>query len=252
LAKAPKRPLTLRDGPMASACLGDDREPRAPGPGRRVPRPRARACRRRRRGWLRAQPHRRRPGLVRVNLVAVVIPPWATWSFRGLSGISEGAEGSGAPARGGLQPTTDPSRGEGPLRDAVLAPLRRVRGGARASAPRAAMLERAGVPVVEIMDVDGEAVDAVVGISPCAGGTRDGRGDPARGLPADRRLGTKMPLDFRARKRMEGSGDASPRRGSDRGPGVLRGRLRAPQGREMTEAILAGARSSTSSTTPTT
>ena len=67
-----------------------------------------------------------------------------------------------------------------------------------------AMLMQAGIPVVEIMDVDGEPIDACVGISH----RRAGRVMAEAILDAGYRnigfLGTKMPLDHRARKRFEG------------------------------------------------
>ena len=66
------------------------------------------------------------------------------------------------------------------------------------------MLAGAGVPIVEIMDTDGEAVDSVVGISHRRAGVEMARAIVAAGYRRIGFLGTNMPYDHRARKRMEG------------------------------------------------
>lgn len=102
-----------------------------------------------------------------------------------------------------------------------------------------AMLSASGVPVVEIMDTDGEPVDAVVGINQRAAGRAMAEAIVARGYRRIGFLGTKMPLDHRARKRLEGF------RAGLAGHGIeiedsefYEGGSALAKGRDMTAAIL--------------
>jgi LacI family transcriptional regulator, gluconate utilization system Gnt-I transcriptional repressor len=102
-----------------------------------------------------------------------------------------------------------------------------------------AMLENAGIPIVEIMDVDGDAVDSVVGISHRAAGHQMADAIVAAGYRRIGFLGTKSGADHRARKRMEGLIE----RLSDHGLSLeatelYSGGSALQKGREMTEAIL--------------
>ncbi len=141
----------------------------------------------------------------RVNLVAVIIPSLKNMVFpEVLSGISETLEDTV------LQPVvgvTDylPEKEEKVLFEMLSwRPAGVIIAGLEHSEPSRAMLTQAGVPVVEIMDTDGEPVDACVGISH----RRAGRVMAEAILDAGYRrigfMGTKMPLDHRARKRFEG------------------------------------------------
>jgi LacI family gluconate utilization system Gnt-I transcriptional repressor len=156
-----------------------------------------------------------------------------------LSGISEGL------AETGLQPVvgfTDylPEREEKVLFEMLSwRPSGVIVAGLEHSPASRAMLERAGVPVVEIMDVDGEAVDAVVGISHRRAGREMADAILQGGYGRIGVLGTKMPLDFRARKRLEGFRA----RLAEAGVGIedeefYNGGSALLKGREMTEAIL--------------
>lgn len=176
----------------------------------------------------------------RVNLVAVVIPSLGNMVFpEVLSGISEGLEGSG------LQPVVgftdyDPAR-EGEVLFEMLSwrPSGVIVAGLEHGDASRAMLARADCPVVEIMDTDGAAVDACVGISHA----RAGRETAAAILAARYRrigfLGTKMPLDHRARKRLAGFEAGLAEAGvalADRE--FYEGGSALLKGREMTQAIL--------------
>ncbi len=101
------------------------------------------------------------------------------------------------------------------------------------------MMENASVPVVEIMDVDGDAVDACVGISHQRAGRQTATEILKRGYRRIGFLGTKMPLDHRARKRFEGFQSVL----TEAGLGLIdqeyySGGSALAKGREMTEAIL--------------
>lgn len=140
-----------------------------------------------------------------VNLVAVIIPSLKNMVFpEVLSGISEALEDTV------LQPVvgvTDylPEKEEKVLFDMLSwRPAGVIIAGLEHSEPSRAMLAQAGVPVVEIMDTDGEPIDACVGISHRRAGRKMAKAIVAAGYRRIGFLGTKMPLDHRARKRFEG------------------------------------------------
>jgi LacI family gluconate utilization system Gnt-I transcriptional repressor len=102
-----------------------------------------------------------------------------------------------------------------------------------------AMLAASGIPVVEIMDTDGDPIDSVVGISHRRAGREMARQILRYGYEQIGFLGTKMPMDHRARKRFEGFTEALAKEGVevvdqefyDGGSSLLKGR-------EMTARIL--------------
>jgi LacI family gluconate utilization system Gnt-I transcriptional repressor len=101
------------------------------------------------------------------------------------------------------------------------------------------MMTHSGVPIVEIMDTDGEAIDSVVGISHRRAGADMARAILAAGYRRIGFLGTMMPDDHRARKRLEGFETALSEAGvtlTDRE--FYSGGSALLKGREMTEAIL--------------
>jgi len=65
-------------------------------------------------------------------------------------------------------------------------------------------MQNAGIPVVEIMDTDGDPVDLCVGISHHEAGAAMARAIHARGKRRIGFIGTKMDSDFRAKKRLDG------------------------------------------------
>ena len=177
----------------------------------------------------------------RVNLVAVIIPSLSNMVFpEVMTGISEVLEETP------LQPVVGvtnykPEREEKVLYEMLSwRPSGVIIAGLEHSEAAKAMLMAAGIPVVEIMDTDGEAVDAVVGISH----RRAGRMMAEEILRAGYRrigfLGTKMPLDHRARKRFEGFTEALAKAGVEiADQEFYEGGSALLKGREMTEAMLA-------------
>lgn len=176
----------------------------------------------------------------RVNLVAVVIPSLGNLVFpEVLSGISQTLDDTG------LQPVvgvTDylPEKEEKVLLEMLSwRPSGVIIAGLEHSDVSRAMLSRAGVPVVEIMDTDGDPIDACVGISHRRAGREMAEAILAAGYRNIGFLGTKMPLDHRARKRFEGFTRTLAKAGieiSDRE--FYSGGSALLKGREMTEAIL--------------
>ena len=176
----------------------------------------------------------------RVNLVGVIIPSLSNMVFpEVLSGVSSGLDGTG------LQPVVgvtnyDPEREEAVIYEMLSwRPSGLVIAGLEHTDPARAMLKRAGVPVVEIMDIDGQAVDSAVGISHARAGRQMAEAIVAAGYRRIAFLGTMMPHDHRARKRLEGFEGALAQAGLslvDRE--FYSGGSALLKGREMTEAVL--------------
>ncbi|MCL1630218.1 LacI family DNA-binding transcriptional regulator [Roseibaca sp. V10] len=176
----------------------------------------------------------------RVNLVGVIIPSLANMVFpEVLRGISSGLEDTG------LQPVFGATDYQAEREENVIyemlswRPSGVIVAGLEHTDAARAMLANAGIPIVEIMDIDGEAIDSVVGISH----RRAGRDMAQAILQAGYRrigfLGTKVPDDFRARKRLEGFTEALAEAGlSLADTEDYAGGSSLAKGREMTEAML--------------
>ena len=177
----------------------------------------------------------------RANLVAVVVPSLSNLVFpEMLAGVEEVLGGTD------LQPVVGTTGYDPAIEERVLfqmlswRPAGVIVAGLEHSAASRAMLAGCGVPVVEVMDVDGDPVDAAVGISHRRAGAAVGEEIAARGYRRVGILGTGADRDHRARKRIEGLDAALAAAGvavADRmaysgGSGL------AP-GRAMTEAMLA-------------
>ncbi len=176
----------------------------------------------------------------RVNLVAVIIPSMSNMVFpEVMTGISEVLDNTD------LQPVVGftnylPEKEEQVLFEMLSwRPSGVIIAGLEHSEASEAMLLAAGIPVVEIMDVDGEPIDAMVGISHRRAGREMARAIAKSGYKNIGFLGTKMPLDHRARKRFEGFTEALAKEGlevMDRE--FYSGGSALLKGREMTAAIL--------------
>lgn len=176
----------------------------------------------------------------RVNLVAVVVPSMSNLVFpEVMMGITEALEATA------LQPVVGftnylPEREEKVLFEMLSwRPSGVIVAGLEHNAAARAMLAGAGIPVVEIMDTDGEPVDAMVGISHRRAGREMAQAILAQGYRRIAFLGTKMPLDHRARKRFEGFTEALAKAGievADRE--FYSGGSALAKGREMTEAVM--------------
>jgi LacI family gluconate utilization system Gnt-I transcriptional repressor len=176
----------------------------------------------------------------RVNLVAVVIPSLSNLVFPDvLGGISAELDDTG------LQPVIgvtnySPAREEMVLYDMLSwRPSGVILAGLEHSKAARAMLQNSGLPVVEIMDVDGEGIDTLVGISHI----RAGREMADRILAAGYRrigfVGTHMPEDHRARKRLLGFEEGLAAAGVQlEAREYYQGGSSLLKGRELTERIL--------------
>ncbi len=176
----------------------------------------------------------------RVNLVGVIIPSLSNMVFpEVMTGISEELEGTE------LQPVvgvTDylPEKEERVLYEMLSwRPSGVIIAGLEHSEAARAMLNSAGIPVVEIMDTDGTPIDAMVGISHRRAGRKMAEAIVKAGYRQIGFLGTKMPLDHRARKRFEGFTQALAKSGIEiADQEFYSGGSALAKGREMTEAML--------------
>jgi LacI family gluconate utilization system Gnt-I transcriptional repressor len=177
----------------------------------------------------------------RVNLVGVIIPSLSNMVFpEVMTGISEVLEDTG------LQPVVGVSNYHLDREEQVIyemlswRPSGLILAGVEHTDAARAMLAQAGIPIVEIMDIDGQPVDSAVGISHYRAGRQMAETIIAAGYRRIAFLGTHMPsLDTRARKRLEGFEEVLARAGQslvDREYYV--GGSSLSKGREMTEALL--------------
>ena len=177
----------------------------------------------------------------RVNLVAVIIPSMSNMVFpevmTGINSVLEGTE---------LQPVvgiTDymPEKEEKVLYQMLSwRPSGVIIAGLEHSDASCAMLRSAGIPVVEIMDVDGTPIDTAVGISHRRAGRQMAQAILTAGYKKIGFMGTKMPLDHRARKRFEGFTESLAKAGvevSDQE--FYSGGSALAKGRDMTQDMLA-------------
>lgn len=176
----------------------------------------------------------------RVNLVAVVIPSMSNMVFpEVMTGISQVLEGTELQPVVGL---TDylPEKEEKVLYEMLSwRPSGVIVAGLEHSDASRAMLRASGIPVVEIMDTDGTPVDSVVGISHRRAGQHMAQAILKGGYKRIGFLGTKMPLDHRARKRFEGFTQALAKAGVEiADQEFYSGGSALVKGREMTEVML--------------
>lgn len=176
----------------------------------------------------------------RVNLVAVIIPSLSNMVFpEVMTGVSEVLDETP------LQPVVgvtnySPEREEKVLFEMLSwRPSGIIIAGLEHSEASRTMLKVAGIPVVEIMDVDGEPIDSAVGISHRRAGREMARAIQKAGYRRIGFLGTKMALDHRARKRFEGFTQELAKCGIEiADQEFYSGGSGLTKGREMTEAML--------------
>ena len=176
----------------------------------------------------------------RVNLVAVIIPSLSNMVFpEVLMGVSDALEGTG------LQPVVGVTNYSTETEEKVLyemlswRPSGIIIAGLEQSNGSKAMLEKSCIPVVQIMDVDGDPIDAAVGISHRRAGRKMAEAILKSGYENVGFMGTQMPLDHRARKRFEGFTQALAINSVEiMDHEFYTGRSTLAKGREMTASIL--------------
>ncbi len=176
----------------------------------------------------------------RVNLVGVIIPSLSNMVFpEVMTGISSVLDDTG------LQPVVgvtnySPEREEAVLYEMLSwRPSGLIIAGLEHTEAAQAMLGQAGIPIVEIMDIDGTPIDCAVGISHRRAGRQMAEAIIAAGYKNIAFLGTQMANDHRAKKRLAGFEEALGKAGLalvDRE--FYSGGSALLKGREMTEAVL--------------
>ncbi|MFA9231181.1 MAG: LacI family DNA-binding transcriptional regulator [Microgenomates group bacterium] len=176
----------------------------------------------------------------RVNLVGVIIPSLSNMVFpEVMTGISSVLDDTG------LQPVVgvtnySPEREESVLYEMLSwRPSGVIIAGLEHTEAAQAMLGQAGIPIVEIMDIDGTPIDCAVGISHRRAGRQMAEAIIAAGYKNIAFLGTQMANDHRAKKRLAGFEEALGKAGLalvDRE--FYSGGSALLKGREMTEAVL--------------
>lgn len=175
-----------------------------------------------------------------VNLVSVVIPSLSNMVFPDvLGGISAELDDTG------LQPVIGVTNYSPPREDQVLydmlswRPSGVILAGLEHSKAARAMLNNAAIPVVEIMDIDGDPIDTAVGISHRRAGAEMAEHILAAGYRRIGFIGTHMPEDHRARKRLTGFEERLAEAGiALQAREYYQGGSSLPKGRELTERIL--------------
>ena len=176
----------------------------------------------------------------KVNLVAVIIPSLSNMVFpEVMMGISDALD------RTVLQPVVgvtnySPEREEKVLYEMLSwRPSGVIIAGLEQSDTSKAMLENSGIPVVQIMDTDGDPIDSAVGISHRRAGRKMAEAILRSGYKNIGFMGTQMPLDHRARKRFEGFTQALAKNSIEiADQEFYTGGSALVKGREMTAAIL--------------
>lgn len=176
-----------------------------------------------------------------VNLVGVVVPSLSSFVFpEVLSGISSTLTTSE------LQPVIGVSGYDLEAEEKVIRemlswrPKGLIIAGLEHSKAARRMLEAADIPIVEVMDVDGDPVDFCVGISHLKAGRLMAEAILAKGHRKIGFIGTKMPWDFRAQKRLQGFQGALQGRGIElHARELYDGSSSIAKGRELTSSVLA-------------
>ncbi|MQY44064.1 LacI family DNA-binding transcriptional regulator [Epibacterium sp. SM1969] len=140
-----------------------------------------------------------------VNLVAVVVPSLNSFVFpEVLSGVSATLAASPLKPVVGIT-GYDLEEEEEVIREMLSwRPSGLIVAGLEHTDTTRRMMEQASCPVVEVMDTDGDPVSHCVGISHHLAGYEMGQAILARNYTRIGFIGTKLPRDFRAAKRMQG------------------------------------------------
>lgn len=176
----------------------------------------------------------------RVNLVAVIIPSMSNMVFpEVMTGITQVLEETELQPVVGLTDYTREKEEKVLYEMLSWRPSGVIIAGLEHSDAAKAMLRASGIPVVEIMDVDGTPVDSVVGISHRRAGEQMARAILKGGYRRIGFMGTTMPRDHRARKRFEGFTEVLAKAGVEIAEREFySGGSALLKGREMTQALL--------------
>lgn len=176
----------------------------------------------------------------RSNLIGVVVPSLTNIVFaEALSGIAEAITGSGLQPVFGVTDYDDDREYETIRNMLSWMPAGLIVTGLDQSPDTRRLLEGAAIPIVQMMDTDGEAVDACVGLSHHAAGAAMAQALLHQGRRKFGYIGCNLDRDTRAQKRFDGfaktllaAGQAFSACVIADGPSTLRA------GRDMTHEII--------------
>lgn len=176
----------------------------------------------------------------RVNLVGVIVPSVSNSVFAevlaGIVGVLKNTE---------LQPVFGVTGYDLKIEETVIRqmlswqPAGLIIAGLEHTSPARTMMKNAGIPVVEIMDVDGDPVDMNVGISHETAGYDMGQAILEKGYRRIGFIGTKLKTDYRATKRLHSFEAALSEKGVTLADTKLyEGQSTLVLGRDFTETLL--------------
>lgn len=177
----------------------------------------------------------------RVNLVGLIVPSLSNMVFdQVVMGISKGLEGTE------LQPVFGVDHYDLETEEKVILemlswrPSGLIVSGLEHTPDATRAMAAADIPVVEIMDTDGHPTDMNVGISQRRAGEAMGRLFVEKGYKRIGFIGSKMPADYRAKKRLDGFETALAEAGLQiAATEFYSGRSSLRSGRELTASLLA-------------
>lgn len=176
----------------------------------------------------------------RSDLIGVVVPSLANSVFAEvLSGIAEGMDGSGMQPVFGIT-DYDTEKEYLAVRNMLSwSPAGLIVTGLDQDEATRRLLKNAGVPVVQIMDVDGTPVDACVGLSHDAAGAAMAEAMVSVGRKRFGYIGCDVKRDTRANKRLEGFMRGLTTKGLELAATEIRDRPSTTKtGRELTARLL--------------
>ena len=176
----------------------------------------------------------------RVNLVGLIVPSLTNMVFdQVVMGVSKGLEDTE------LQPVFGVDHYDLETEEQVILemlswrPSGLIVSGLEHTPNATRAMAAADIPIVEIMDLDGHPTDMNVGISQRAAGEAMGGVFVEKGYKRIGFIGSKMPADFRAQKRLDGFTAALKGAGMDlAATQFYSGRSSLKSGRELTATIL--------------
>lgn len=177
----------------------------------------------------------------RTNLVSVVVPSMSNIVFpEVVSGITHGLEGSGLQAVFGIS-DYDAGKEREVIRNMLSwRPAALIITGLDQPQETLALLRHIDIPVIQLMDLDGEPLDFNIGLSHHAAGAAMGRALIAAGRRRFGYIGSMLGRDLRAAKRREGFAESLRHAGLDWiGSSIAPDASSALLGKQMTRALLA-------------
>ncbi|PRY74341.1 LacI family gluconate utilization system Gnt-I transcriptional repressor [Yoonia maritima] len=176
----------------------------------------------------------------RSDIIGVVVPSLTNIVFpQAMSGVSDALVGTGLQPAFGVTDYDLDREYEVVGRMLSWRPAGMIVTGVDQSAPTRQLLSEAGIPIVQIMDSDGDAIDSIVGFSHRAAGTEMAQALLKKGRQRFGYIGCNLQSDLRAGRRRQGFEDALRQSGLNFEASLTRECLSSVgDGRALTQQIL--------------